>query len=96
MAAYVEHSFAKGFLLDEERLRKLNSLIGERLGKAAPPLKHSFRVYRADSYSYETANVDDVAKEDNTNWQRITRLEIKAEQKDVFEFVLTFSDEGTS
>lgn len=95
MAAYVEHRFKRGFLLDEERFRKLNSIIQNRLSKLEPPLKHSFRVYRADSYSYETDKVDDVTKEDNPDWQRITRLQVKAEHKDSFNLDLDFSDDGT-
>ncbi len=95
MAAYVEHTFKRGFLLDEERLRKLNSIIQERLAKHDPPLSHTFRIYRADSYSYETQKVDDVTREDNADWQHITRLQIKTEQKDVFEFKLSFSEDGT-
>jgi len=95
MAAYVEHRFKRGFLLDEERFRKLNSIIQNRLSKLEPPLKHSFRVYRADSYSYETDKVDDVTKEDNPDWQRITRLQVKAEHKDSLNLDLDFSDDGT-
>jgi len=96
MAASVEHRFTRGFLLDEEKLRKLVSLITERLAKSEPPIPHRFRVFRADSYSYETSNVDDIVNEDHADWRKITRLQIEASREKEFEFELTFSDEGTT
>ncbi|MFZ2634452.1 MAG: hypothetical protein WA081_06140 [Desulfosalsimonadaceae bacterium] len=96
MAAYVEHRFKQGFLLDEERLRKLVNLIDQRLSKAEPPIKQNFRVFRADSYSYETTNVDDIVNEDHADWRRITRLQLEANREKEFEFELTFSEDGTS
>jgi hypothetical protein len=89
MAAYVEHRFDKGFLLDEERLRKLVSIISQRLTKSEPPTPHNLRIFRADSYSYETENVQDVINEDNADWRRITKLEIHAKREKEFEFDLT-------
>lgn len=96
MAAHVEHRFKKGFLLDEEKFRKLVNIISQRLSKSTPPIVHKFRVFRADSYSYETNNIEDVVNEDNADWRRITRLQIEASHEKEFEFDLTFSDEGTS
>ena len=96
MAAYVEHRFKRGFLLDEEKLRKLVNLITQRLGKSEPPIPYKLRVFRADPYSYETSNVEDIVNEDHADWRRITRLQIEASRQKDFEFELTFSDEGTS
>ena len=95
MAAYVEHHFLKGFLLDEEKLRKLVNIINQRLSRSTPPISHKFRVFRADSYSYETDNVEDIINEDNTDWRKITKLQIKALSEKEFEFDLTFSNDGT-
>lgn len=94
MPAFVEHSFTKSFLLDEERLRKLRDLIETRLTKLPAGPKLEYKIYRGDSYSYTTVSVDDVAKEDNEDWRRITRLDLSADKKDELVFLLSFSDKG--
>jgi hypothetical protein len=93
--AFVEHAFRGGFLLDETRLRKLKDIIESRETRGSDS-KMLYRVYRGDSYSYETASVDDVVNED---WRRITRLDLRISRpepegakKDDFCFLLTFSD----
>lgn len=96
MAAHVEHEFERGFLLDEEKLRKLVNIIDQRLSKSNPPVTYIFRVFRADSYTYETDNIEDVINEDHSDWRRITELQIEASQNKEFEFKLMFSNEGTS
>jgi hypothetical protein len=94
MAAFVEHSFPHGFLLDEERLRKLKDLIENRLAKMPTHPQLVYKVYRGDSYSYTTTSVEDVAKEDNEDWRRITRLELSVDSKNDLVFLLSFSAKG--
>ena len=96
MSAYVEHVFSKGFLLDEEKLRKIVNIIEQRLLRTESQIPHSFKIFRADSYSYETKNLEDIIHEDNTNWKRIEKIEITANKGDGFNFRLVFSGEGTS
>lgn len=96
MSAYVDHDFKKGFVLDEARVRKLHELISTRLAKLNDPPSLALKVYRGDSYVYETSSVDDVLKEDNDDWRAITRLEFIAETEDVILFILRFSSSGTS
>jgi hypothetical protein len=98
VAAFVEHSFKRGFLLDEPRLRKLKDIIESREIKSRYS-KVVYRVYRGDSYSYETESVDDVVNEDNEDWRRITRLDVRISQRETEEdqenrlrFLLSFSD----
>jgi multisubunit Na+/H+ antiporter MnhB subunit len=98
MAAFVEHSFKRGFLLDEARLRKLKDVIENREVKNRPDSKIVYRVYRGDSYAYDTEAVDDVVNEDNEDWRRVTRLDIKIAHPDKkndeevgFAFRLSFS-----
>jgi len=74
--AFVEHSFRGGFLLDETRLRKLKDIIENRETRVSDS-KIIYQVYRGDSYSYETESVDDVVNEDNEDWRRITRLDLR-------------------
>lgn len=96
MGAHVEHKFDKDFLLDEERLRKIRSLIDERLTKSGVTAKPLYKVSRGDSFFYETESIEDVIKEDNEDWRRVTRLEIKFEEKDRLKFAVTFSGGGVT
>ena len=96
MGAYVDHDFQKGFILDEIRVRKLHELIGTRLDKLADPPALTIKVYRGDSFVYETSSVEDVLKEDNDDWRAVARLEFVAEKEDSFFFILRFSSRGTT
>jgi hypothetical protein len=96
--AFVEHSFRGGFLLDETRLRKLKDIIESRETRRSDS-KLLYRISRGDSYSYETESVDDVVNEDNEDWRRITRLDLKISypephhaKEDDLRFILSFSD----
>lgn len=95
MAAHVEDKFKNGFLLDEERLRKLSDIISERLNSVTPPLQHNFHVYRADSFAYDTSNLNDIIAEDNADWCRITKLEVKVPDDERLKFNMVFNEEGT-
>jgi len=95
MGAFVEHSFRRGFLLDEEKLRKLRDIIGKRLSKEPNDLAVTYKVSRGDSYSYTTTSIDDVGKEDNEDWRAITRLELLVDGNAQLEFRLSFDKSGT-
>ena len=73
MAAHVEHEFVRGFVLDEERLRKLTHLIAQHLDPSTTGGSYEFRVYRGDAFAYTTPSVEDVLKEDNSDWKRLTK-----------------------
>lgn len=92
MGAYVEEKFKGGFLLDEGKLRKIVDLIEHRNGDESIV----FKVFRGDSYSYETQSLEDVINEDNDDWRSITKLQISLAEEHPLEFHLTFSDEGLS
>ncbi|MCK2151318.1 hypothetical protein MYE70_19805 [Marinobacter alexandrii] len=92
MGAYVEEKFKGGFLLDEGKLRKIVDLIEHRNGDESIV----FKVFRGDSYSYETQSLDDVVNEDNDDWRAITKLQISLAEELPLDFHLTFSDEGLS
>lgn len=94
MAAFVEHSFERSFLLDEQRLRKIKDIISSRLSNHSPNLKLEYTVYRGDSYSYKTDSIDAVAEEDNEDWKRITRLILSMIGDENFKFSLVFSAKG--
>jgi len=92
VGAYVEHVFSGGFLLDEGRLRKISDLIENRSGEGSL----IFKVYRGDSFSYETSNIDDVVNEDNEDWRAIKRLDLRLVENHDLDFDLSFSDQGVS
>ncbi|MEW6531014.1 MAG: hypothetical protein AB1473_09275 [Thermodesulfobacteriota bacterium] len=96
MSAYIEHQFEKGFLLDEERLRRIVDIINRRASKADPHVSAMFLVFKADSYTYETDRIEDVISEDNADWRRITRLEIRVEHEDDLDLKLAFFDKGST
>jgi hypothetical protein len=88
----------RGFLLDEARLRKIKDVVEGREAKQSDT-RIVYRVYRGDSYSYETESVDDVINEDNEDWRRITRLDLKIShgpntdrKPEKLAFLLSFSD----
>ena len=92
MGAFVEEKFKGGFILDEGKLRKTTDLIEKRSGDS--PV--TFKVYRGDSYSYETSDIDDVVNEDNEDWRAITKLEQIVKKDKELDFKLAFSSEGPS
>ena len=90
MGALVEHDFERGFVLDEERLRKIHDLVETRISKYATPLSVRYKVSRGDSLSYETLSLQDVVNEDNDDWRAITKLELFTTNDETFKFRLTF------
>ena len=97
MGAHVEHRFTRGFLLDEERLRKLVHIVLERLPTDQSPAERlEFKVFRGDAYSYTTSSVEDVLKEDNADWRKITRLDLRSASEKPVMFSLRFDKAGTS
>ena len=90
MSAYVEHEFEKGFILDEERIRKINDLLGKRLPEDQGYPKPTYKVYRADSFTYTTLNVQDIIEEENTEWQKIERITVSVKAEKRLELELDF------
>jgi hypothetical protein len=95
MGAFVRHEFRKGFLLDEERIRKINEILNQRLTGVEGSPKPTYKVYRADAFSYTTVDVQDVINEENSEWQRITRLAVSASSGDILDLKLDFDESGT-
>jgi hypothetical protein len=77
MGAYAEQAFnKKGYILDEERLRKINSLLCQRVKDIPNSPIPVYRVFRSDSFTYSTKNLEDIICEDNYDYQRIERIYI--------------------
>lgn len=94
MGAYVEHSFRRAFILNEERARRIKDTVEFRLAKRSNSISLIYKVYRGDGYSYTTQQIDDVTREDNEDWRRIVRLDITAKEKDMLELEITFDADG--
>jgi flagellar basal body-associated protein FliL len=95
MSAYVEHEFKKAYLLDEERLRKVNSILTNRSPTVPDTSAHMYKVFRSDSYSYATDSVDMILKEDNPEWAKIEKLEVSSSKIEKFRLLLVFGKDGT-
>lgn len=94
MRAFVEHQFSKGFILDEERIRKLNEILIKRGEEFSPDVSPTYEVIRADSIKYETKDVQEIINETNAEYQKINELRVvMGEQKD-FDLNLIFNDDG--
>lgn len=85
MGASVRHKIKQGFVLDEERIRKINDLIVKRLGELKGNPQLSYKVYRADAFVYSTLHVQDVINEENLEWQKMERLSILLTYPDTIE-----------
>ena len=57
MGAFVNHTFTKGFILDEERIRKINELLSSRGITVNPICTPIYKVYREDTFSYITNDI---------------------------------------
>lgn len=96
MGAHVEHRFDGNFLVDEERLRKLKNIIEGRLVDSIPQAILTYKVFRGDSYYYDTQVVDDVVSESNETWREITRIILVVKGADSFDFEFTVAEEGVT
>ena len=96
MGAFVIHEFKKGFLLNEERIRKINNILHERLKTFSEEGNPEYKIYREDSFVYETINLDDIIGEDNAGWQKILRITVSVECSDKLSLELDFDSDGTT
>ena len=81
VGAEAQVEFYKGFEIDEERLRRLVSIIEESRNTTSQ-LTITYEVSRSDGSRYETCDVSDVVAEENFASERITKLAISASSDD--------------
>jgi len=96
MGAFVDHKFRKGFLLDEERLRKLNDMLLTRGEQLPNECKPTYKVYRADGLTYTTEDIQQILCEDNADWQRVVRLVVSMQAEDDLSLELDFDEQQTT
>lgn len=90
IGAHVKYKFDKGFILDEEKLRKINDIISRRITDTI-----EYLIFREDSYSYKTTKLEDIINEDNLKWARINEIELNVENEN-FDLSLKFNENGTN
>ncbi|MEO2260425.1 hypothetical protein ABGV43_26340 [Paenibacillus amylolyticus] len=94
MAAYVDYKFKRGFLLDEESLRKIHDILIKRVSLHNGTIM--YHLFREDAYSYKTTDVNDLINEENKKGCKIVDLNILVSTIDnKFEFSWNFSSEGS-
>jgi len=95
LGAFVDSEFTKGYILDEERIRKLNEILVTRGAQIHADCKPTFKIYKADTFSYTTDDLQKILNENNADWERIERLTVFMKQDDDFYLILDFGSETT-
>ncbi|WBU47603.1 hypothetical protein PF050_13975 [Kosakonia pseudosacchari] len=75
MAAIVEYDFPNYFEMDEEKIRRIHSILKKRI----PDENHSdilFIVKKSDNFIFHTKNINDVINDNNDSTSKITSIEI--------------------
>lgn len=75
MAANVEYKFPGHFEIDEEKLRRVYSIIKKRANNIGDD-NILFSITRLDNLIYITENIDDIINESNDSISKITKIEI--------------------
>lgn len=70
MAAKLNHTFDKGFLLNEEHLRKIKDIISNRVDETSI----KYNVSREDSFLFKTDKIEDIIKENNLKREKIKEI----------------------
>lgn len=75
MAANVDYDFKNYFEIDEEKLRRIHSIVKKRVGDSNAE-GIVFHIKRIDNYTYTTTKIEDVVSEDNDSISKITSIEL--------------------
>ena len=74
MKARVKQNFKKGFFLTEENIIKLDDIITKRLKEKDFNEKLTYKVYRKDSFVFETTEHQKIIDEENSRRNLIDRF----------------------
>lgn len=95
MPAVVTHQFKKGFILKQEHIVKLDEIIRNRLKELGIDSSISYKVYRADSITYDTKNYEDIINEENSHRNKILNLDISSQSENLT-IKLSFNNDGVN
>ncbi|TFF38654.1 hypothetical protein [Pseudomonas sp. RIT623] len=87
MKAYLETSFKKGFLLEEEGLIKLDDIVRKRLFSTEPSRTLKYKVFRVDGMLLEFDTPAEVVSEENSSRNAISRLEVSYSEGSKFQLI---------
>ena len=82
----VNYCFKKGFILSEEHLQIVSSMIKERY----PDEDVLYKITKSDSYIFQTSDINEIFKEENGNANLINKLNIIINNNDYINFDLCF------
>lgn len=74
MSAFIEFEKNSGFLLDEEKLRRLHKTLSDRFQSFSDDYLVFYEIYRYDSYFYITTDISDLLNEENYEWKKIQAI----------------------
>jgi hypothetical protein len=94
LPANISDTFVKGFVLDEERLRKIHELLTIRLAQTPQPCKPVYKVDRADNFTYTSEDLEAVIGEENAERMQIANISVSAKVPDFLELQLYFGKDG--
>ncbi len=78
--------FEKGFILNEEHLQTISSMIKERY----PDEDLLYKITKSNSYIFQTSDISEIFKEENSNANLINKLNIIINHNDIINFDLCF------
>lgn len=81
----VSYCFNKGFILNEEHLQTMSSMIHERYTEEL-----LYKITKSDSYIYQTSDINEIFKEENSNANLISKLVVVIDNGDIINFNLCF------
>lgn len=81
----VSYCFSKGFILNEEHLQTISSMIRERYTEELV-----YKITKSDSYIYQTSDINEIFKEENSNANLINKLVVAIDNSDIINFQLCF------
>lgn len=81
----VSYCFNKGFILNEEHLQTISSMIHERYTEEL-----LYKITKSDSYIYQTSDINEIFREENSNANLISKLVVVIDNGDIINFNLCF------
>lgn len=78
MPVVISYKFNRAFVLWAEHIIKLDEIIQKRLEEAGLSKDISYKVYMSNSITYDTANYEDIIKEENSKRNKILSLSISS------------------
>ena len=90
MTAHASYQYDSRFTLNEEKLRKMNDILLRRGHNVDENCKPTYKIRRSDFLIYETQNIEDILREENSQWQKIEKIIINMVSGDALSLNLVF------